>query len=121
MRETQDVDGRTAITFYVSLIGVPMPVSKETFKRVAEVFTDPMPFVAEVWSSSTGNYDITTKLKDYQARGDAEVWYIHPYNRTVTIGRRQSDDTYTEALQTTGSIQPIALPNVTITIDTLFD
>jgi hypothetical protein len=86
-----------------------------------EVFTDPVPFVTAVWSSSTGNYDVTTKLKDYQARGDAESWFIYPYHRTVTVWRRQPDETYTEAVYTSGSIQFAAVPNVTITIDTLFD
>jgi hypothetical protein len=46
---------------------------------------------------------------------------IHPYHRTFTAWRRQPDETYTETLHPTGSIQPVALPNVTITRDTLFD
>jgi Uma2 family endonuclease len=86
-----------------------------------EVYADPMPPIVEVWSPSTGNYDVEAKLKNYQTRGDLEIWHIHPYEHTLTTWRRQPDGSYTEDLYRTGTITPIALPGVTITIDTLFD
>jgi Uma2 family endonuclease len=86
-----------------------------------EVYTDPLPFVAEVWSPSTGRYDVNTKLPEYQRRGDAEIWRIHPYERTLITWRRQADGTYTETVLTEGAIEPIALPNVRIDLASLFD
>jgi Uma2 family endonuclease len=105
------------------LFVVPLAMVERLRERPGtfEVFSDPVPLVTEVWSSSTGDYDIATKLADYQARGDLEIWFIHPYHRTLTAWRKQPDGTYTKTLHTTGSIQPVALPNVTIIIDTLFD
>src|SRR5205085_277274 len=46
-----------------------------------ETYDDPMPLVMEAWSPSTRGYDVMTKLPDYQRRGDAEIWLIHPYER----------------------------------------
>ena len=86
-----------------------------------EVHEDPVPLVVEVWSPSTGEYDVEQKLREYQWRGDAEIWRIHPYDRALTAWRRQPDGTYTESLYTGGAVQPVALPNVTIDLDTLFD
>jgi Uma2 family endonuclease len=86
-----------------------------------EVYDEPVPLVVEVWSRSTGEYDLETKLMEYQRRGDAEIWRIHPYERTLTTWRRQPDGRYTETLYTEGSAQPVALPGVTISLEKLFD
>jgi Uma2 family endonuclease len=85
-----------------------------------EAYESPLPLVVEIWSPSTGDYDIRTKLPEYQRRGDLEIWLIHPYDRTLTAWRRQPDGSYVETLHTGGSIQPVALPGVTIDLDTLF-
>ena len=89
--------------------------------RTLEVYADPVQFVAEVWSPSTGEYDVEDKLREYQQRGDAEIWRIHPYEKTLTAWRRRPDGTYTEAVYRGGTIQPVALPNVTIEIERLFE
>lgn len=86
-----------------------------------EVYDDPMPFVAEVWSPSTSEYDVDTKLREYQQRGDAEIWRLHPYERTLTVWRHQPDGSYIETSFTGGIVRPVALPNVAIDLDTLFD
>jgi Uma2 family endonuclease len=86
-----------------------------------EVYEDPVPLVVEAWSPSTGTYDLETKLLEYQIRGDAEIWRIHAYERTLTTWRRQPDGSYTETLYTGGVIQPVALPGVTIDIDRLWE
>ncbi|MHB8576986.1 MAG: Uma2 family endonuclease [Dehalococcoidia bacterium] len=86
-----------------------------------EVYEEPMPLVVEVWSPSTGDYDVEIKLKEYQLRGDAEIWRIHPYERTLISWRRQPDGMYRETLYSEGSILPIALPNVSIAIAALFE
>lgn len=90
-------------------------------RRGLEVYGAPLPLVVEVWSPSTGEYDVDTKLLEYQRRGDLEIWRIHPYERTLTAWRRQPDGSYIETLSKDGVIRPVALPGVTIDLDTLFD
>lgn len=53
-----------------------------------EICAEPVPFVAEVWSPSTGGYDVDEKFPEYRWRGDAEVWRVHPYDLTITIWLR---------------------------------
>jgi len=86
-----------------------------------EVYDEPMPFVVEVWSPSTGDYHVEAKLLEYQRRGDLEIWRIHPYEETLTAWRRQTDGSYDQFVQRGGSVQPAALPGVTIVLDRLFD
>lgn len=85
-----------------------------------ETYDDPIPFVAEVWSPSTGDYDVEDKFPEYKARGDLEIWRIHPYERTVTAWRRQPDGSYSEQLYTGGTVTIASLPVVTIDFDELF-
>ena len=87
---------------------------------VRELYTEPLPFVAEVWSPSTGDYDVDAKLPGYRARGDAEIWRIHPFTREVTAWRRHADGTYDELTVTGGTLTLSALPDVTIDLATLF-
>lgn len=86
-----------------------------------EIYDEPLPLVVEVWSPSTGAYDIDDKIPEYERRGDLEVWRIHPYERTLRARRRQSDGSYTETLYTGGTVAPVALPGVVIDLDALFD
>lgn len=110
--------------YYIpDLCVVPRALTRRlrTSTRELDMFEEPVPLVVEVWSLSTGTYDLTTRLRDYRVRGDREIWLIHPYERTLTAWRRQPDGSYTEAVHRGGTIQPIALPNVTIDIARLFD
>jgi Uma2 family endonuclease len=91
------------------------------FPTALETYDEPMPLVVEVWSPSTGEYDVDTKLLEYQRRGDLEVWRIHPFERTLIAWVRQPDGTYTETLYTTGAVRPTYLPGVTIELARLFD
>jgi Uma2 family endonuclease len=101
---------------------IPMEMVRPLFgRRGLEAYAAPLPLVVEVWSASTGDYDVETKLLEYQRRGDLEIWRIHPYERTLTVWRRQPDGSYIEAQYSGGTVQPIALPNVTIDLDRLFD
>jgi len=90
-------------------------------KVVLEWYGTPLPLIVEIWSPSTADYDVNTKLVEYARRGDLEIWLIHPFDRTLTAWRRQSDGTYAEVSQTGGTVQPSALPNVTIDLEALFD
>jgi Uma2 family endonuclease len=85
-----------------------------------EEYADPLPFVAEVWSRSTGEYDVEAKLPAYRQRGDSEIWRIHPYERTVTAWRRQPDGSYSETVHTSGRVPVLSLPGVTIDLERLF-
>lgn len=85
-----------------------------------EVYEEPLPFVAEIWSPSTGDYDIDEKLPEYMQRGDQEVWRVHPYDRVVTAWRRQPGGSYHESAVRGGTIQWHALPYVTIALDRLW-
>lgn len=86
-----------------------------------EVFDEPLPLVIEVWSPSTGAYDIDTKIPEYKLRGDDEIWRLHPYERALIAWRRQPDGSYTETRYTGGTVAPVALPGVVIDLDALFD
>ena len=85
------------------------------------IFADPLPLVVEVWSRSTGDYDVETKIPMYMQRGDLEIWRIHPYERTVTSWVRQPDGTYQETVYRSGTIRLAALAAVEIAVDDIFD
>jgi len=85
-----------------------------------ETYAGPLPLVVEIWSPSTGNYDVDSKLPQYQARGDLEIWRLHSYDCTLTRWVRQPDGSYVESVHQHSVIQPVALTGVTIDLDTLF-
>jgi Uma2 family endonuclease len=116
---------RSATGYYIPDVYV---VPREMHRRLyrpgpgeMHSYPEPLPFVAEVWSQSTGRYDVRVKLREYQARGDAEIWLVHPYRRTIHAWRRRPEGNYTETVVTTGSVQLMALPGTVITIDALFE
>jgi Uma2 family endonuclease len=85
-----------------------------------EIYTEPLPFVLEVWSPRTGEYDVETKLPEYRARGDREIWLLNPYGHDLVAWRRREDGTYERATYRGGKVQLFALPEVTIDLDALF-
>ncbi|MFN8559837.1 MAG: Uma2 family endonuclease [Dehalococcoidia bacterium] len=101
---------------------VPMALVRRLAARPGtfEVYDDPMPLVVEVWSPSTGDYDVSDKLPEYRRRGDAEIWLLHPYARRLTVWRRQADGTYTETTHAEGEVRLAALPHVTVRLTDLF-
>ena len=119
--------GRTRLSsriYYIPDVVVIPAAYKAPFEddpRAFNAFAEPLPLVVEVWSPSTGHYDIATKLKGYRERSDAEIWFIHPYERTLTAWRRQSDGSYAEETYR-GRVIPVAsLPGVVIDLDALLD
>ena len=86
-----------------------------------EAYSEPLPLVVEIWSRSTGGFDLTDKLAEYQRRGDAEIRLIHPYERTLTAWRRRPDGGYDETVITEGILRPVALPGVAIDFAALFE
>ena len=114
---------RSAENYYIpDVFVVPTALVRPLRGRyVLEAYPTPLPLVIEVWSPSTGTYDIETKLVEYQRRGDLEIWRIHPFDRTLTAWRRQPDGSYAQFLYHGGTVQPVALTGVTIDLDALFD
>jgi Uma2 family endonuclease len=113
---------RTAGSYYLpDVCVIPMDLFRpHRGEGGLEFYDAALPLVVEVWSPSTGDYDLNEKLREYQRRGHLEIWMIHPYDRTLRAWIRQADGSYTDALHTGGVIQPVALPNVTINLDTFF-
>jgi Uma2 family endonuclease len=115
---------RSADTYFVpDVVVIPAALELALVENPnsLDAYPEPLPLVVEIWSPSTGRYDIKDKLPDYQARGDQEIWYIHPFERTVTVWRRQSDGMYSESLYRDGMLVPESLPSVAIDIEMLFD
>lgn len=87
---------------------------------VLAIFSQPLPLVVEVWSPSTGDYDVATKIPVYQQRGDQDIWRLQPYEPTLDRWVRQSDGRYVESTHRGGVIELAALPGVIIDLDRLF-
>jgi Uma2 family endonuclease len=85
-----------------------------------ELYPEPLPLVVEIWSPSTGEYDIDEKLPVYRERGDLEIWRVHPYERTLTAWRRQPDGSYSEHHLASGTVQLHAIDGASVDLDALF-
>ena len=85
-----------------------------------DAYSDPLPLVVEIWSPSTGDYDIEEKLPQYMARGDAEIWMLHPFERTLRAHRLRSDGTFAEAVYSGGTVLVESLPGVVVDLDAIF-
>jgi Uma2 family endonuclease len=112
-----------ATIFLPDLLVVPTEYGEPLRERpgTLAVFPGPLPLVVEVWSASTGNYDVDTKIPVYMQRGDLEIWRIHPYEQTLTAWVRQLDGTYLESVYRDGTVTLSALPSATISLAELFD
>jgi Uma2 family endonuclease len=88
---------------------------------ILAIFSNPLPLVIEVWSRSTGDYDLETKIPAYQQRGDLEIWHVHPYEKTLTAWRRQPDGSYQKSDHRGELVESSALSGVTIDLNELFD
>jgi len=115
---------RSARNYYIPdvvVIPATFQLPFEDDPRAFNAFSEPLPLVVEVWSLSTGAYDFETKLEGYRERGDAEIWFIHPYERTLTAWRRQPDGSYAEETYRGGLVPVTSLPGVLIDFDALLD
>ena len=112
----------TASYFIPDVAVVPIALGRhlQGMPGVLEVYEAPLPLVVEIWSKSTGEYDITTKLAAYRARDDAEIWRLHPYRRTLTRWVRQAGGGYVEEEIRGGLVALAALPDVVVDLDALF-
>jgi Uma2 family endonuclease len=113
----------SSATYYVPDVAVvPTPLVRALREKPnsLDAYADPLPLVVEIWSPSTGDYDIDAKLPGYQRRGDLEIWYIHPQHQTLTAWRRKPDGTYGNDVFRGGFVVPECLPGVKIDLNALF-
>lgn len=106
-------------TYLVTDVAV-VPQLGLTADKHLEAYRGPLPFVAEVWSPSTGDRDIDTKIPEYRHRGDLEIWQIHTRDRSVTVSQRRHDGLYEESAHRAGTVSLASMPGVSISIDRLF-
>ncbi|MFN8557163.1 MAG: Uma2 family endonuclease [Dehalococcoidia bacterium] len=114
---------RSATQYYVpDVLVIPTALADRLFAQpgAVEVYREPLPLVVEVWSPSTGRLDVDEKIPAYRQRGDAEIWRLHPYERTLMVWTRQADGGYTEAVHRHGRVRSAALPAVEIDLDAFF-
>jgi Uma2 family endonuclease len=112
----------TARNYYIPDVVVIPAAYQHPFEHdpgAFNAYAEPLPFVAEVWSRTTGDYDMAAKLPVYQQRGDLEIWFYHPYEQRLIVQRRQSDGSYSEEHYTGGIVSIHSLPGVTIDLDAL--
>ncbi len=104
------------------LVVVPTSYGEEFKERpgTLAIFRDPLPLVVEIWSRSTGDYDVNVKIPEYKRRGDREIWRMQPFEGSITVWRRQPDGSYDETLYREGVIRPASLAGVAIDVAELF-
>jgi Uma2 family endonuclease len=109
-------------TYVVPDVAVLPPEVRATIapRPHLETYEVALPFIAEVWSPSTGSYDVETKFPEYRARGDLEIWRIHPHDRTITAWRKQPDGSYSETIYREGAVAVESLSGVVIDTARLF-
>ena len=96
----------SADTYYLpDVVVIPAALEQALLAQpyALDAYSEPLPLVVEIWSPSTGDYDIRAKIPVYQQRGDAEIWFIHPDRRTLTSWRRRPDGGYEEAVYRGGT------------------
>lgn len=96
-----------------------VPTSLRPPRGTLDAYSDPVLLVIEVWSPSTGGYDIDVKIPGYFQRGDLEIWRIHPYERTLTTWRRNADGSYRESLYRGGMVEAESIPGFAVDFDAL--
>jgi Uma2 family endonuclease len=114
---------RSADSYYVPDVAVIRAAAEDAMRERPtdlDVFTEQLPLVVEIWSPSTGDYDLKEKMGQYRQRGDEEIWRIHPYERTLTVWRRRRDGSYDESTVRDGKVRLASIPEVTIDVDALF-
>ncbi len=106
---------RTEETAYIpDVVVIPASLVRPILDRtdLLEEYPEALPFVAEVWSPSTGQYDVDSKLPEYQRRGDYEIWRLHPFERSLIAWRRRPDGGYDRSEYQGGTVELVTLPGV---------
>jgi len=109
-------------TYYVPDVAViPVGTMEPHWDETGvETYTESLPLVVEVWSPSTGEYDVETKLREYQLRCDLEIWRLDPRDCSLTAWVRRPDGSYEERRHGRTRVRLAALPAVVVDLDDLF-
>jgi Uma2 family endonuclease len=107
--------------FIPDVMVIPVAYQQPIDPRALGIYSEPLPFVVEIWPPSTGGYDLESKLAGYRRRGDLEIWFIQPYERTLSASRRHPDGSYSEERYTGGIVPVASLPGVVIDFGVLLD
>jgi Uma2 family endonuclease len=105
----------------VAVVPLPFDLALRVRPNTSELYEAPLPLVAEVWSPSIGVYDIESKVIAYQERSDHEIWYPHPYDRTLTAWVIQPDGAYEQSVHRGGTVRAAYLPGVAVDLAWLFE
>ncbi len=114
---------RTDVTSFIpDVMVLPLRIAEHLFDTVdtLEAYTEPLTFVPENWSPSTGDYNIDAKFGEYERRGDREIWRVQSFERRVTVWARRPDGEYDERRYDGGVVQLTGLPGVALDLDRLF-
>jgi Uma2 family endonuclease len=77
-------------------------------------------WIVEVLCPATASHDQIVKLAAYERAGVAEVWFVHPQDRIVSIYRLQAGSYgRAEILELTGTVAVSAVPSLRIDLDAL--
>jgi Uma2 family endonuclease len=104
----------------VAVVPTALAIGLSENQRRFEAYSSPLPLVVEIWSPSTGTYDVGHKTPGYMARGDFEIWRIHPFEREIRIWKRQSSGDYSSSTANSGTISLHAMWDVAIDVESLF-
>lgn len=108
--------------FVPDLVVIPaessMPLRAQVF--ASNFYASPLSLLVEIWPPPTDAWCVDEKIPLYKARGDKEIWRMRPYERTLTIGRRQPGETCSESFHKNGAFHPAFHPNVAIDLGRLF-
>lgn len=91
-----------------------------------EHYAIPVPLALEVWPRYTREYGFEhrgepmRRIRDYQRRGDAEIWLAHSYRPRLTIWRRSDAGSYTRTIVRGGTVHPVFMPSATVDLDELY-
>jgi len=105
----------------IAVVPIALDLALRADPYALELYEAPLPLVAEVWSPSTGDYDVEAKLENYQQRGDEEIWYLHPYDRTLAAWVRQPDGSYARHFHREGIVRSARLDGVAVDLAWLFE
>jgi Uma2 family endonuclease len=85
-----------------------------------DTYAEPARVVVEVWSPSTGEYDIDQKIPQYAVHGDREIWRVHPRERSIEVWVRAEGGSYSHQIQQGGTLSLRWLPGIRVDSDPIF-
>lgn len=114
---------RTDSTFFIpDVCIIPSPGNQAIREAIAglEMVREPCLFGAEIWSPTTGSFDLAQKVPEYMAREDREIWLLHPYDLTVTSWVRQPNGQYLQSIYQGGQVELVSIPGIVVDLAVIF-